>query len=1278
MIAPGPRALLVEHPALPRLSVGPAAPSETVAVSKLGDRDRLAVALQLVAATALLADFDLWPGRSALRSATIRPTASGPRAVLSSWPLPLSPLLTRLGNGPSAVSASMTAALHAVADATAIESDLLAPPPTGRGFAYEPVIARLLDELGSAIDDPTARALWMLRWTMPPEPGPGETVLYTVRDADVALRLGAAVYRSTVRRGIGARLEIAPAGAAPLELAAADAPISVHVVVGSPTEGLLADRLRCMDRIRASLLVLGTLPPGWTSEPPPVLDGDRIATHISVVGISPARRVRFLDRLNQRFDPTSFHDRQRLTQCAAGLFRGLPQRGAPSRTDLGALAGLAPEGVPVDLATRLSGAAPNAIAAAERAGTVELRDGRVALAEPPALRVDPRHGEVAETYAASDPRRLLHRALADGNPGPLLHWARGRLDDLDGRSVRGVLAPVEPGALGPGVDAALAEACLGLADIAGARRAISRLDDAMADPWRSWMTLLDRIPGFEVELPGPADLAVAPRACAEIGLVGVRRGLWRRGRPPAEPLELVRAAEPHLSGPCRRWIGIRLTAKIDPHLLDDGEWRRDVTRGHPELVGLVLFERAFRAMEQGEHRLAIRLFEHLIARESSPGRLAPMLITLGGLLADRGQTDRAVAATRRARDLFLAAGSRHRLLDAVHNLAVADLDALQVERARQRLAELARAGDQLFVEVERTRLDLAVGDLERFSTRLDGLPSIDGVAAPPLVEALSFLHGAAALLSGDPAGADELLAAGGREAQAWRALTAAVSGRDPPEVPSEDAWGIGAAASRLRRLRAARPERRDTGIGEGEWTVRRALGAAVLRHLGVRVDTADPSRRAVVARVLEAHGLTGWARRVRWNASDTESMLIGLSRMLDRSWQTPSHGSEIDDVLRAVGVTGVILRRVKDRSVLFRAGVGDELESTVRGRVELVPLGAPPTSHGAWMLLFNVLESWAPLVPADQLSATADEVRVDGVSPAVEELRREVLQTAPTGLPVLIVGETGTGKEVAARELHRLSRRAGELVAVNIAEIPGSLLESELFGAVKGAFTGAERSRVGLVRSADGGTLFLDEIGDLDGTLQVKLLRFLESGEVRPVGSDRVVRVDVRVVCATHRNLERLVRRGRFREDLYYRIAVARVTMPALRNRLEDIRVLAVLFGREAADRYGLPEPTWTTGAHRALLAHDWPGNIRELKHTVEVAMARAGSRSIGPEHLGITATRRVPRGTWNASLTEFKQRLLTEVLTRHAGNRTRAARELGISRQALLYQIKKLGLDEL
>jgi transcriptional regulator with PAS, ATPase and Fis domain len=346
--------------------------------------------------------------------------------------------------------------------------------------------------------------------------------------------------------------------------------------------------------------------------------------------------------------------------------------------------------------------------------------------------------------------------------------------------------------------------------------------------------------------------------------------------------------------------------------------------------------------------------------------------------------------------------------------------------------------------------------------------------------------------------------------------------------------------------------------------------------------------------------------------------------------------------------------------------------------VEVLPLGSDPLPGPGWDLFVELLDLVYSGSKGGELEGEASEVRIDGVSPGAVALRAAIRELTVPRFTVLIHGETGTGKEVVAKEIHRLSGRSGDLVSVNVAAIPANLLEAELFGAVKGAYTGADRSRRGLVAAAEGGTLFLDEVGDLDLALQVKLLRFLESGEIRPVGADRTGQVDVRVICATHRNLERRVREGRFREDLYYRIAVARIDVPALRERLEDIPILRAIFEREAARLHGLQVSRWSASSDRVLMSHRWPGNIRELKHPGEVAMSRARGGRIRPEHLPISSGDTVVRGTWENSLAAFKKRLLGEVLTRHHGNRSASARELGISRQALLYQLKNLGLKEL
>jgi transcriptional regulator with GAF, ATPase, and Fis domain len=234
----------------------------------------------------------------------------------------------------------------------------------------------------------------------------------------------------------------------------------------------------------------------------------------------------------------------------------------------------------------------------------------------------------------------------------------------------------------------------------------------------------------------------------------------------------------------------------------------------------------------------------------------------------------------------------------------------------------------------------------------------------------------------------------------------------------------------------------------------------------------------------------------------------------------------------------------------------------------------------------------------------------------MRELTRLIRLVAPRNAAVLIEGETGTGKEVVASAIHRLSSRASKpLTVLNCAAIPEALLEAELFGHTRGAFTGAVQSRTGRIEAAHGGTLFLDEIGELPLPLQAKLLRFLECGEIQRVGDNEVTRVDVRIIAATHRDLEQQVVDGAFRLDLYHRLAVFPIEVPALRERLEDLPVLAEhLLARLGADA---PRKALSADALQALQQHNWPGNVRELAHVLERAVILAGdSPEIAAEHI--------------------------------------------------------------
>ncbi len=283
-------------------------------------------------------------------------------------------------------------------------------------------------------------------------------------------------------------------------------------------------------------------------------------------------------------------------------------------------------------------------------------------------------------------------------------------------------------------------------------------------------------------------------------------------------------------------------------------------------------------------------------------------------------------------------------------------------------------------------------------------------------------------------------------------------------------------------------------------------------------------------------------------------------------------------------------------------------------------------------------------------------------------------KSSSTRLSIYLNGETGTGKEVLARLIHLWSDRAsGAYVALNCGGFALSLAESELFGHVKGAFTGAVRDRPGALLQAHGGTLFLDEVGDLPPELQVKLLRFLESGEIRPVGSDRVLHADVRVVCATHKPLHSLVKEGRFRQDLFYRLASIPVEIPPLRSRPEDIRLLSVRFASEF-------EKSLTQEAITRLQVNAWPGNVRELRHAVERACGGAGpfESVIHASDFDFLSEDRIREGSIEGELTgvmalkDMEKIMILRALKHAEGNRTDAARILGIARSTLFEMMKR------
>ncbi len=319
----------------------------------------------------------------------------------------------------------------------------------------------------------------------------------------------------------------------------------------------------------------------------------------------------------------------------------------------------------------------------------------------------------------------------------------------------------------------------------------------------------------------------------------------------------------------------------------------------------------------------------------------------------------------------------------------------------------------------------------------------------------------------------------------------------------------------------------------------------------------------------------------------------------------------------------------------------------------------------------------------------ADFGKMVGRSPAMSELFKRVQQVAVRDTTVLIMGESGTGKELIARRIHDLSSRVcAPFVAINCAAIPESLIESELFGHEKGAFTNAVDKRIGHFELADGGTLFLDEIGELSLPVQVKMLRFLQEQEFYRVGSSKAQKVNVRIIAATNKNLETLISEGKFREDLYYRINVVSVDLPALRDRFEDIPHLVNHFKQKFTSLYGGKELSFQQSALDTLIQYDWPGNVRELENVIESLMALVPGDSVSKDDLPPRLKARpafepfkkeIFQGQMNFEDAErvFETEMIVKALKKTGYVQTRAAELLGISRRILKYKMDKLGISD-
>ncbi|MDX1999362.1 MAG: sigma 54-interacting transcriptional regulator [Thermoanaerobaculia bacterium] len=562
---------------------------------------------------------------------------------------------------------------------------------------------------------------------------------------------------------------------------------------------------------------------------------------------------------------------------------------------------------------------------------------------------------------------------------------------------------------------------------------------------------------------------------------------------------------------------------------------------------------------------------------------------------------------------------------------------LALGRARAALAPIAEAREIL----ERSRLDWYREELALFAARAHGWLG-DSAAArseleavPP--EAYAELEGeeipAVLALAGETAAARAAAEGAGPARELWLELLA---GDEIPAARWED-------LAQLEPFRAARvvadAELFRPSVAPAPW---RRRAAAALRRTGA----------LALAERLEQRDHGPWQA-----LADYAREPAGNPAALRRLFQQAGHPEARLEVHDA---------RLGERTVILGGVGGPARQRTTIGDLEWRLDAAFASETLTALFAVAIRDSPPPNASAEHARPSPDGLIGD--HPAFRGALDRARRLARGDMPVLVLGESGTGKELVAREVHRHSDRARRtFVALNCAAVAENLLLSDLFGHVRGAFTGADRDREGVFETAAGGTVFLDEIGDLPLAAQGMLLRVLQEGEIRRVGESLPRKVDARVVAATHRDLAAMVAARTFREDLFYRLKVARVELPPLRDRGGDVLALAEFF----VTRFG--GSRLTPGTRARLLAHPWPGNVRELENVLRVAVTLAGDDAIEPEHLDLPEPTGVrTESSFHAQVDAFRQRLLSEALAAAGGNQAEAARRLGLTRQALSYLVRQ------
>jgi DNA-binding NtrC family response regulator len=633
--------------------------------------------------------------------------------------------------------------------------------------------------------------------------------------------------------------------------------------------------------------------------------------------------------------------------------------------------------------------------------------------------------------------------------------------------------------------------------------------------------------------------------------------------------------------------------------------------------------------------------EALLPNVEDHGLARELARTAGYLANDLGRTDEAIALFRRAETLSSTGLER---ADAAYDVAHAALDGGRLDVAARELDAalgLYAAGrhEERYLSALGNRIDLLLksGDFSAARAVLGRVLAHERASARnhqilfaiPSLQELALLEGeegeaAAAFREAEERGAAD------PSHPAWREILLLEVERLLAAPDPEAALALLARAGEIPDNRSRTEGRRLRLLASASRDAGQLLRERLPTFSGDEIALQD-AEAALASGRAPADAASAALERV---ASSGAGAGIAVRRVLEWRGRFPS--------VFATSAAGPLLRLA--RRLAARAGLARAEQCFTR-----------TLEHGA------PAETRLPPQPA-AVSVVAED-------PATRDVFEKAARVAPSKISVLLLGESGTGKEIVAHELHRLSGRRGPFVAVNVAALPGTLAEAELFGHARGAFTGADRDRKGLVEESSGGTLFLDEIGDLPFALQGKLLRVLQENEVRRLGEAAVRRVDLRVLAATHRPLKEMAEAATFRADLYFRLAGLELELPPLRERPRDLVRFVDLALRGRA--------RLTREASSALRAWPWPGNVRELLAALEAAVALAPGRVVSLEHLP-RALRERGAGTpaarsYRAAVNAARTCAIEDALLETAGNRTRAARHLGISRQSLLYEMKKL-----